>query len=138
MLPYQTYLLNVSERKSKYCALALLRNIKREELMRAFHLVFEDGKLPLKTMTSDRGMEFNSHNEFETDFLVPYYYTDKGKPWQKPTVENTNGLVRQFLPKGTKIQEIPHEHIQTIIKLLNNRPRKSLGFKTPAEVLHFA
>ena len=136
MFPNQTYLLNINERKSKYCALVLLRNIKREELMRAFSLTFSDGRLPLKTMTSDRGMEFNSHNEFEAAFLKPYYYTDKGKPWQKPTVENTNGLIRQFFPRGTKILEIPPERITEIMELLNNRPRKSLGFKTPAEVLH--
>jgi IS30 family transposase len=97
---------------------------------------FKDSKLPLKTMTSDRGMEFNCHNQFEQVFEVPYYYTDKGKPWQKPIVENTNGLIRQFLPKGTKIQEVPSEEIQNIMFLLNNRPRKSLDFRTSAEVLH--
>ena len=136
--PNQKYLLNINERKSKYCALVLLRNIKREELMRAFTMCFENSKLPLKTMTSDRGMEFNCHKQFEAAFKIPYYYTDKGKPWQKPTVENTNGLIRQFLPKGTKIEEIPSEQIQNIMFLLNNRPRKSLGFRTPAEVLHLA
>ena len=136
MFPNQTYLLNINERKSKYCALVLLRNIKRDEVMRAFTLTFEGEKLPLKTMTSDRGMEFNCHNEFEKAFLTPYYYTDKGKPWQKPTVENTNSLLRQFLPRGTNIREISEECIQTIMDSLNNRPRKSLGFKTPAEVLH--
>ena len=104
--------------------------------MRAFTVFFGDGGLPLKTLTSDRGMEFNCHNEFEEAFKAPYYYTDKGKPWQKPTVENTNGLLRQFLPRGTKIEEIPPQHIHHIMDLLNNRPRKSLGFKTPAEVLH--
>lgn len=135
MFPNQRYLLNINERKSKYCALILLHSIKREELMRAFTVFFGDSGLPLKTMTSDRGMEFNCHNEFEEAFKAPYYYTDKGKPWQKPTVENTNGLLRQFLPRGTKIEEIPSQHIHHIMDLLNNRPRKSLGFKTPAEVL---
>lgn len=110
-------MLNINERKSKYCALVLLRNIKREGLMRAFTMCFENSNLPLKTMTSDRGMEFNCHKQFEETFKVPYYYTDKGKPWQKPTVENTNGLIRQFLPEGTKIEEIPSEQIQNIMFL---------------------
>ena len=135
MFPNQRYLMNINERKSKYCALVLLRNIKRGEVLRAFGLFFNEGKLPLTTMTSDRGMEFNCHNDFESAFKASYYYTDKGKPWQKPTVENTNGLIRQFLPRGTKIEQVPADQIQGIMDLLNNRPRKSLGFKTPAEVL---
>lgn len=136
MYPNQTYLMNINERKSKYCGLILLKNIKREEVMKAFEIHFANKDLPLKTMTSDRGMEFNCHNEFEKTFGIPYYYTDRGKPYQKPTVENTNGLIRQFLPKETKINEIPVQYIQQIMELLNNRPRKSLGFRTPKEVLH--
>ena len=133
--PNQTYLLNVNERKSRYCALILLPNIKRDEVMRAFAKIFDSSDLPLKSLTSDRGMEFNCHNQFEEEFAALYYYTDKGKPWQKPTVENTNGLLRQFLPKATKISVFPSERISQIMSLLNNRPRKSLGFKTPAELL---
>jgi IS30 family transposase len=134
--PNQRYLLNVNERKSKYCALMLLQNIKKEEMMRAFTMTFSDRRLPLKTMTSDRGMEFKCHNEFENLFSKPYYYTDRGKPYQKPTVENTNGLIRQYLPKGTQISELPPDRIPDIMAALNNRPRKSLGFRTPAEALH--
>jgi len=136
MFPNQTYLMNINERKSTYCGLIILKNIKRDEVMKAFELHFTNTKLPLKTITSDRGMEFNCHNEFEKTFEVPYYYTDRGKPYQKPTVENTNGLIRQFLPKGTKIAEIPPGRIEDIMELLNNRPRKSLGYRTPKEVLH--
>jgi IS30 family transposase len=136
MFPNQTYLMNINERKTTYCGLIMLKNIKRDEVMKAFELNFTNTKLPLKTMTSDRGMEFNCHNEFEKTFEVPYYYTDRGKPYQKPTVENTNGLIRQFLPKGTKITEIPPDRIEEIMELLNNRPRKSLGYRTPKEALH--
>ena len=136
MFPNQTYLMNINERKSKYCGLFVLKSIKREEVMKAFEMHFANKALPLKTMTSDRGMEFNCHNAFEKAFGIPYYYTDRGKPYQKPTVENTNGLIRQFLPKGTIISEIPYQRIRQIMELLNNRPRKSLGFRTPKEVLH--
>ncbi len=133
--PTVRYLLGAVERKSRYCCLILLRNIKREEVMRAFKAFFEKGRLPLRTMTSDRGMEFNCHNEFEEAFGALYYYTDKASPWQKPTVENTNGLIRQFLPRGTKVSEIDPDAIPGIMSMLNNRPRKCLGFKTPAEAL---
>lgn len=125
--PGVRYLLNISERKSKYCALLLLKSIKREEVMRTLAIFFGDGKLPLRTMTSDRGMEFNCYNEFERQFSALYYYADAGKPWQKPIVENTNALIRQFLPRGTKIEEIPSDYIKNIMHLLNNRPRKTLG-----------
>jgi IS30 family transposase len=133
--PNQAYILAANERKSRYTAMILLKNIKRETVMRAFELIFEDKRLPLKTMTSDRGMEFNCHNEFEVYFGADYYYADKGKPYQKPTIENMNGLIRQFLPKGTQIRELPSERIPEIVEMLNNRPRKTLGFRTPTEVL---
>jgi len=134
--PNQTYLLNINERKSRYCVLICLPNIKRESVLNAFKSVFEGSNLPLKTMTSDRGMEFNCHNQFEEIFNVPFYYTDKASPWQKPTVENTNGLIRQFLPRGTDIKNISPDFISNIMLNLNNRPRKSLNFKSPAQVLH--
>ncbi len=134
--PNQTYILTANERKSRYTAMVLLKNIKREEVMRAFEVIFQDKRLPLKTMTSDQGMEFNCHNQFEERFKADYYYAEKGKPYQKPTIENTNGLIRQFLPKGTAVRELPPERIPEIMALLNDRPRKSLGFRTPNEVLH--
>lgn len=135
--PNQTYVLTAAERKSRYTAMALLRSIKRQDVMAAFEIIFGDGRLPLKTLTSDRGMEFNCHNEFEARFGINYYYTDRGKPYQKPTIENTNGLIRQFLPRGTAIRQLPPDKIPDILSLLNNRPRKILGFRTPNEMLHF-
>lgn len=136
--PNQTYILTAAERRSRYTALVVLKNIKRETVMRAFELIFADTRLPLRTMTSDRGMEFNCHNQFEERFQVPFYYTDAGKPYQKPTIENTNGLLRQYLPRKTKIRELPAQEIPQIMSALNNRPRKCLGFRTPNEVLHFS
>lgn len=136
--PNQTYILVGTERKSRYTAMVLLRSIKRKDVMRAFKTIFRKGNLPLSSVTSDRGMEFNCHNEFEKHFGVNYYYTDRGKPYQKPTVENTNGLIRQFLPRGTKISELTNKKISEVAELLNNRPRKALGFLTPNEVLHLA
>ena len=131
----QSFLLNITERKSRYCCLTLLRNTKKETMMRAFTFFFGDGKLPLKTMTSDRGIEFNCHREFENTFQALYYFTRPAAPWQKPTVENTNGLIRQFFPKAIDLAELTDEAIQFVMNLLNNRPRKSLNWNSPAEVL---
>lgn len=131
----QTYLLNVTDRKSRYCCLAALRNARREAVMRGFEFFFESGKLPLCTVTSDRGAEFNCHHEFESRFEALYYYTRPASPWQKPTVENTNGLIRQFFPRGIDFAELTEEAVAFVMELLNNRPRKCLGWKTPAEVI---
>lgn len=131
----QTHLLNMTERKSRFCCLALLRNTKKENIMKAFSFYFDDGKLPLHTMTSDRGAEFNCHREFESSFQALYYYTRPASPWQKPTVENTNGLIRQFFPKSIDLYELTDEAVDFVMHLLNNRPRKCLDWKTPAEVI---
>lgn len=129
------HILNMTERKSRYCCLAILRNTRKEDLLRAFSFFLEDGRLPILTMTSDRGAEFNCHSEFEERFGSLYYYTRPASPWQKPTVENTNGLIRQFFPRGIGFHEIDDSDVAHVMYLLNNRPRKSLAWKTPAEVI---
>ncbi len=130
--PNQT---TAAERRSRYTALVVLKNIKRKTVMRAFELIFADTRLPLHTITSDRRMGFNCHNQFEERFQVPFYYTDTGKPYQKPTIENTNGPLKQYLPKNTQVHELPAQKIPQIMSALNNRTRKCLGFRTPCEVL---
>jgi len=88
-------------------------------------------------MTGDRGVEFNCHREFEKQFKALLYYTRPHSPWQKPTVENTNGLIRQFFPKGIEPLELDPDDIPPGMHLLNNRPGKSLAWHTPAEVISF-
>jgi len=127
--PSQRYILVGTERKSRYTAMVLLPDIKRISVMAAFESIFGDGVLALTSVTSDRGMEFRCHNEFEKRFGVNFYYTDRGKPYQKPTVETTNGFIRQFLPKGTAVKELTDNKISEIAHCLNNRPRKVLGFR---------
>lgn len=63
------------------------------------------------------------------------YFCDPYSPWQRGTNENTNGLLRQFFPKGTSLKDVTNEDLQKVVGLINNRPRKRLGFKTPLEVL---
>ena len=63
------------------------------------------------------------------------YFCDPYSPWQIGTNENTNGLLRQFFPKGSSFKNITNESLQEVVNLINNRPRKRLGYKTPLEVL---
>lgn len=131
-------LLSVCDRKSRYCGLVLLRRRSAPEVMRGFHFLFDGGTLPLKTMAGDRGKEFACFEEVENCWQIPFYFCRPHSPWQKPSVENQNGLIRQFFPKGFNFHEITPSQVASVMSSLNNRPRKCLAFKTPAEVLHLS
>jgi IS30 family transposase len=86
------------------------------------------------SITFDNGTEFTRCQRLEKHLGMKLYYADPGCPYQRGTNENTNGLIRQYFPKGTDFRNISHSEVRRVEKLLNNRPRACLGFKTPAEV----
>jgi len=86
-----------------------------------------------KTLTYDRGMEMAEHKLFTKETKIGVYFADPYSPWQRGTNENTNGLIRQYFPKGTDFNEVPLEAIKKAEDRLNTRPRKTLGFYTPLE-----
>ena len=91
--------------------------------------------LPVKSVSLDNGSEFSEFRKLEANLHTLVYFAEPHKPWQRGTNENTNDIVRFFFPKGFDFRTITDEDVQIVEDLINNRPRKCLDWKTPAEVL---
>ena len=129
---------------SSSCVISILPQFFRF-LQTFFHRVFNTATIKVfssvpdklkKSFTVDNGKEFAAHKELTDATGMKVYFCDPYSPWQRGTNENTNGLLRQFFSKGTSFANISDDDLQHIVDLINNRPRKRLGFRTPLEVLY--
>lgn len=126
------------ERSTRYLMLVHLPGTHtaptvRDALTEAFEALPPSLK---RSLTWDQGTEMAAHHAFTAATKVPVYFCDPASPWQRGSNENTNGLLRQYFPKGTDLSRHDRKHLDAVAAQLNSRPRKTLGWDTPAERLH--
>jgi IS30 family transposase len=125
--------MSVVERVSHFLVVRLLKERTADHLNHAMAASMKPW--PLKTVTVDNGMEFASHKKLEERTGVTVYFAHEKSPWERGLNEQVNGLLRQFFPKGTDFGMVSSAQLRRAESLLNNRPRKSLGYQTPKEVM---
>ena len=131
-----SYIATLVERSSRFVILVKLDKKDSTTVVKA--VAKQMMKLPAelrRSLTWDRGAEMARHKEFKVATDLQVYICDPHSPWQRGSNENTNGLLRQYFPKGISLDGYSQAELNQVARLLNGRPRKTLGFKTPAEFL---
>lgn len=126
----------VVERKTRYLILSKMRGCTADAALEGFTRQMK--RLPAalrRSMTYDRGSEMACHPELARRLKIDIWFCDPHAPWQRGSNENTNGLLRQFFPKGTDLSGITQTELNDVARLMNQRPRKTLGWKTPEEAM---
>jgi transposase, IS30 family len=127
-------IVTVVERRSGFTAIGRLRRRAAPEVNARLQRLFAAQPRPVRSLTLDNGTEFHSYRALEARTAVPCYFATPHHAWERGTNENTNGLIRQYLPKRTSMEHLTQRDCQRIADTLNRRPRKRLGFRTPEEV----
>ena len=122
------------ERKSKYLVIGKLRTRTTAELNKRVIRLIERQRRTVRTLTADNGTEFHNYKSIEARTGVAFYFATPHHSWERGLNENTNGLIRQYLPKGRSIAKLTQFDCNAIARRLNCRPRKTLGYKTPEQV----
>ena len=120
--------------KNGQSAAAISRALERKNKTGVERIVVLHGGLR-RSLTWDQGKEMHAHKRFTVATNVQVYFRDPRSPWQRGSNENANGLLRQYLPRGTDFSRISQSYLNAIALRLNQRPRKTLGFQTPADRL---
>mgnify|MGYP001823677764 FL=1 len=129
-----SYIATLVERHSRYVMLVKIQSKDTDTVISA--LIKQSKKLPIelyKSLTWDRGKEMAGHQRFTLATNIDVYFCDPSSPWQRGSNENTNRLLRQYFPKGTDLSVHSQSKLSAVARQLNERPRKTLGFETPAE-----
>jgi len=129
-------LVTLVERKSKYTAIKKIDNKTAELTQKALVDLQQDSPLPFYTITLDNGREFSYHEQVTEATGVEIYFAKPYRSWERGLNENTNGLIRQYIPKKDPFDHLDDSYIRMVEDRLNNRPRKDLGYLTPTEYIN--
>lgn len=127
-------MLTLVDRTARFTLMGHLPKKTAEATYKQQVRLLKEHKDRVHTITYDNGREFADHEQTAEELEASTYFAHPYSSWEKGTVENTNGLIRQYFPKEQKLKEVDQEEIQRVQDLLNNRPRKCLNWKTPQEV----
>jgi IS30 family transposase len=127
-------LLTLVERKSKFTLIRKLEKKQANPVAEAAIDLLKPYEETVCTITSDNGQEFAHHESIKEQLQTTVYFAHPYHAWERGLCENTNGLIRQYFPKGMNFETITNEQVHVAMNRLNNRPRKTLGYKTPNEV----
>lgn len=125
--------LTLVERVSGYVIIKKLTARTKEQAAAALKQAIDEVKRKVRTITLDNGTEFHDYDKVEAECAVKFYFATPYHSWERGTNENTNGLIRQYLPKGMCMRHVTQQDCDAIATELNDRPRRRLGFKTPSE-----
>jgi IS30 family transposase len=129
-----SYMATLVERHTRYVMLAKIPSRDTETVINA--LIKQANKLPrelYRSLTWDRGKELTDHKRFTLATDIKVYFCDPQSPWQRGSNENTNGLLRQYFPKGMDLSNVHQNRLNAVARRLNERPRETLNYETPAE-----
>jgi IS30 family transposase len=123
------------ERTTRLVLLVRMPTRKADVAASAFAGALNSIPAPLrKTLTHDQGKEMAEYCRLPNEVGITIFFADPHSPWQRPSNENTNGLLRQYFPKGTSLSEFTQDQLDAVAATLNDRPRRTLGFVTPNEL----
>jgi IS30 family transposase len=129
-------IVSIVERKTGYLLIGKLTARTQEQTTARTIRLIRQHTDRFKTITADNGTEFHDYESIERATQVPFYFATPHHSWERGTNENTNGLIRQYIPKGISMTKLDQYQCNAIARRLNRRPRKRLGFKTPEECFY--
>lgn len=131
------YFVTLADRKSRLVKIRVVDNKKAATVKKAIVSALRPlGTAARHTLTTDNGTEFAEHKAIETQLGMKIYFAHPYSSWERGTNENTNGLIRQYFPKGMDLKNVSPAQLAHVERKLNNRPRKCLEFQTPSEVFY--
>jgi len=131
---HQQAIVSLTERKSRYTLIQKVTRKTAQCVSDAIIRLLSPLRDQIMTLTSDNGKEFANHKQIASALNARFYFAHPYASWERGLNENTNGLIRQYFPKGREFKTITIKEINTVMDKLNNRPRKCLGIKTPNQV----